>query len=134
MHILAQLSDVLKPIFSVGLARCTCRAEYPLLGFAPVRVPYVMAQIRVASTAYHAAIVKGHVVEVQALVLDLRIADGTRVRPSWYEDSSFGGLIPRCLLFQTGVEGIDLGEKLGEATGGPRFAFELQGPLETDPD
>jgi hypothetical protein len=123
VDILSQLGDVLKAIFSVWLSCGTSRAEDPLLGLAPIRVSYIMAQVRIAPTTYHAAVVERHIVQVQALVLDLCIAYGTRICPSWYEDGGFGGLVPRCLLFQTCVERVDLGEKFGETTRGPCFTL-----------
>lgn len=76
-----------------------------------------------AASADHAAVVERHVVQMQALVFDLGIAYGTCVGPSWNKQSRFGCLVPLSLVFESGIERIDLGEEIGEAGCAARFAL-----------
>lgn len=71
---------------------------------------------------------------MEAFVLDLKVADGACVCPSGNEDGSLGGLVPRGLVFELCIEGVDLGEEGGETDGASCFALQLQGALQADTD
>jgi hypothetical protein len=104
MNVLLELGDLLKATLCVRLRACACWAENPLLGPAPVRIANVGTEISIAATTDHAAVVERHIVEVEALILDLGVADWTSVGISWDKDSGLCGLISLGLLFQLGVE------------------------------
>ena len=58
MDVLSQFGDMLEAILSVWLGSCTSRAKHSLLGWAPVGVPYVVAEVSVAATTDHAIVVE----------------------------------------------------------------------------
>ena len=93
MNVLAQFADLLESLFRVRTRCGASGTEDSPLGLNPVSIARVMSEVSVAATADHATVVERHVVQVETLVFDLGIADGTRVSPSWDQTRRLSRLV-----------------------------------------